>query len=188
MIYPEMADFEMILACTSIATSDKFTIVPIADSLSPILAQSGHTYTPLEQVKDIQITVDVAGIIIPGGNGMVASPELLALIQRIHTKNLMVAAICIGPEYLASAGIMRGKKYTSSMLPEYYADGQRPDPFEWDNNTNTRVWVENNIITAKGEAFVEFALKIWEYLEIMTPEELQNERVEFTPEWCQERK
>lgn len=184
MIYPQMADFEMILACTSIANSDKYTIVPIADSLSPIVAQSGHTYIPQQQLKEIQITEQVAGILIPGGSEMIPSREFLKLIQQAHSQNKMVAAICIGPEYLATAGILKGKKYTSSMQPEYYANNQKDDPFEWENQTNTRVWVEDNIITAKGEAFVDFALRIWEYLKIMTPEELENERDEFTPEWC----
>lgn len=185
MIYPNMADFEMILACTSISKSDKYNIVPIGDDLNPIVAESGHTYIPKRKIKDIPMMQNIEGLIIPGGCGMIASSELIELIKNLHSKNKMLAAICIGPEYLATAGILDELKYTTSMKPEYYIENGRSDPFNWENNTNTRIWLEKNIITAKGEAFVEFALKIWEYLEIMTHEELQTERAEFTPEWCQ---
>jgi protease I len=60
----------------------------------------------------------VAGVIAPGGwapDKLRRDPRVLAFVRAVHERGKLVAAICHGPWVLISAGILRGKRVTSSL-------------------------------------------------------------------------
>ncbi len=60
----------------------------------------------------------LAGIVVPGGwapDKLRRDAHLLSLVRALHEEGKLVAAICHGPWVLISAGIVRGRRVTSSV-------------------------------------------------------------------------
>jgi protease I len=61
---------------------------------------------------------ELAGILAPGGwapDKLRRDAEVLARVRQVHQAGGMVATICHGPWILISAGIVRGKRMTSTI-------------------------------------------------------------------------
>jgi protease I len=61
---------------------------------------------------------DVAGIVVPGGwapDRLRRDDKVLALVRDLHAAGGLVATICHGPSVLISAGIVSGRRMTSSL-------------------------------------------------------------------------
>lgn len=161
-IYEDMVDFEMTLACHLVNKE----IIPIAYEIKVIRSNSGMCYYPMATVKEALEYKDVDGLLIPGGQNDEQRQELTELINKLNDEDKLLAAICAGPQYLARAGIMAGKKYTTTLtkdkLKEYFPK-VLVDPFPRDTYINENVVRDNNIITAVGNAFVDFSVEILDY-------------------------
>jgi putative intracellular protease/amidase len=184
-LYDTMADFEATLAAYYLNQQENFEIIPISMDTQPKTAISGIVYLPTLTVAEIgTIGEEIAGIIFPGGYDITCPPLLQNLIVNLHNKKKLVAAICAGPTYLALAGILNGKKFTTTRLFNYYEDyPDQVDPFPRDNFQDQRVVRDGNIITAVGHAFVDFALEIWNYFGLFENEaEREAAKLDFTPQ------
>ena len=125
---------------------------------------------------------DIEGIIIPGGGTRIFKPELKDLILRLNAKKKLLAAICAGPEFLAKSGVLDGRNYTTTKDPQSYEEVNEEDPFPRETYVETRVIRDGNIITAKGYAFSDFALKIWDWFNLYNNEEEKEElKIQYTP-------
>jgi protease I len=61
---------------------------------------------------------DLAGVLAPGGwapDKIRRDPAALSLVREVHQAGKMVATICHGPWVLISAGIVRGRRMTSTV-------------------------------------------------------------------------
>jgi protease I len=61
---------------------------------------------------------DLAGLVVPGGwapDKLRRDPEVLRRVREVHEAGEMVATICHGPWVLISAGIVRGRRMTSTV-------------------------------------------------------------------------
>ena len=164
-IYDEMTDFEITLACHLL---DEYKVKTIAFEKKKIKAMSGMTYIADETVEEaIQNLENVSGIIIPGGINLELRNELIILLRKLNEDNKMIAAICAGTQYLARCGILDDRMYTttidSEILNTYFPE-LGDDPFPRQNFIPQNVVQDKNIITAVGNAFVDFAAEINEYL------------------------
>ena len=68
-------------------------------------------------VKDYP-AAELAGILAPGGwapDKIRRDPDALQLVREIDAAGKMVATICHGPWILISAGILRGRRLTSTV-------------------------------------------------------------------------
>lgn len=68
-------------------------------------------------VADFRVE-DLAGVVVPGGwapDKLRRDPEVLRRVRGAHEAGLMVATICHGPWVLISAGIVRGRRMTSTV-------------------------------------------------------------------------
>ncbi|OOM80142.1 DJ-1/PfpI family protein [Clostridium sp. BL-8] len=161
-IYDGMVDFEMTLACSLL---DK-EVFPIAYEIKVIKSKSGMCYYPISIVKEALEYTDVDGLIIPGGYNDEQRNELTELINELNNQGKLLAAICAGPQYLARAGVLKGKKYTTTLtednLKEYFPMVSE-NPFPRDTYINENVVRDSNIITAVGNAFVDFSIEILDY-------------------------
>jgi len=161
-IYDGMVDFEMTLAC-HLAGKE---IVPIAYEIRVIKSKSGMCYYPVATVKEALKYKDVDGIIIPGGYNDEHRQELTELLNKLKDEGKLLAAICAGPQYLARAGILKDKRYTTTLtetaLKEYFPKVLE-DPFPRENYVNRNVVRDGNVITAVGNAFVDFSIEIVDF-------------------------
>ena len=181
-IYEGFVDYEISLVCAEVNMSDKYQLIYVAYEKSPINSSAGMSINPNYTVKAALKLSDVEGLIIPGGEIRILKPQLEELIHKVNNENKLIAAICGGPEFLAKVGLLNGKKYATSMYPEDYKEKNEEDPFPRDTYIDARVIQEGNMITAKGEAFVDFALQIWEWYNLYDyPEEKQECKNMFTP-------
>src|SRR5438093_2003707 len=61
---------------------------------------------------------ELAGLVAPGGwapDKLRRDPEVLRRVREVHQAGKMVATICHGPWVLISAGIVRGRRLTSTV-------------------------------------------------------------------------
>ncbi len=68
-------------------------------------------------VKDFRAE-DLAGILAPGGwapDKLRRDPAVLGLVRDVHGRGGIVGTICHGPWILISAGIVRGRRLTSTV-------------------------------------------------------------------------
>jgi putative intracellular protease/amidase len=169
-VYDTFVNFEIALVCHYITQDEDFNVIYVGYENSPVKSLGGMKITPDMRLNEISSLTDVQGIIIPGGVERVIKPELKNLILKLMEEKKMVAAICGGPEYLAKLGILNNIKYTCSMTLEEYKEMHEEDPFPRENYVDSRVVRDHNVITAKGNAFVDFALEIWDFLNLYDSE------------------
>ncbi|MFX0030038.1 MAG: DJ-1/PfpI family protein [Candidatus Hermodarchaeota archaeon] len=162
-LYDGFVDFETVLACSGMNGGDDLEIVYIAYDNLPLKSSGGLTVFPDKIVSEITETGDIDGLLIPGGSERELKPELEELIKNLNTEKKLIAAICAGPEFLAKAGILKGRRYTTSQTPEVYKERNEPDPFPRKTYEECRIIQDGNLITAQGHAFIDFAFKIWDW-------------------------
>lgn len=92
---------------------------------APLVGAAGSTFKgkyayPAPVELDIN-TVDparLAGVLAPGGwapDKLRRDPKVLGLVKAVHEAGGLVATICHGPWILISAGIVRGRRMTSTV-------------------------------------------------------------------------
>jgi protease I len=89
---------------------------------------------------------DLAGIVIPGGwapDRIRRDPGVLDCVRTLDKRGYLVAAICHGGSVLASAGVVRGRRLTSTL-------GIRDDLVnagaDW---TQAPVVIDRNLVTSR---------------------------------------
>ena len=172
-LYEGFAEFEITSVSWQVGDNSDFKITTIAYDLDPIRTSS-FVFMPSKKVSDITSIENVVALVIPGGNLLDLREELINLITRCFNNNILLAAICAGPQYLAASGILKDIKFTTSRTPERYIELEQEDPFSWENYIETRLVLDRNVLTAKGYAYNDFALKLWELLKIINIEEMDD--------------
>lgn len=77
----------------------------------------GYPCTVDGHVRDFP-TASLAGVLAPGGwapDKLRRDPDVLRCVRELDAAGRMVATICHGPWILISAGIVRGRKLTSTV-------------------------------------------------------------------------
>ena len=77
----------------------------------------GYPCTTDGNIKDYKHDI-LAGIVVPGGwapDKLRRDHTVLQLVRDLHAAHRLVATICHGPWVLASAGIVRGLRMTSTV-------------------------------------------------------------------------
>ena len=177
-IYNDMADFELTLSTHFVGLYAKKEIVPIAYDINVIRSAPGMCYYPAATVKEALEYTDVEGLIIPGGWNDDQREELTELINKINNEGKLLTAICAGPQYLARAGVLEGKKYTTTLTEQVMKDRGVEDPFPRETFVPEKVVRDGNIITAVGSAFVDFAAEILDWYGVLENEEEKKEIAE----------
>ena len=135
---------------------------------APLVGTKGVTFAgkhgypaPVERDLSEMDPANLAGILAPGGwapDKLRRDRIVLDLVSGVHERGGMVATICHGPWILISAGIVRGRRLTSTV-------GIRDDVVnagaEW---VDQAVVVDRNIISSRvpkdlpafGEAMVDW--------------------------------
>jgi putative intracellular protease/amidase len=174
-IYNDMADFELTFSCHVLGTCAGMEIVPIAYDMDKVISSPGIIYYPRYTVKEAIELEDVDGLIIPGGWNNEQRPELTELIQRLSGNNKLLAAICAGPQYLVRAGVLEGKRYTTTLTPEVMQESGAEDPFPREGFINKDVVRDGNIVTAVGAAFIDFGIEVADSLNQFEREEVKKQ-------------
>jgi putative intracellular protease/amidase len=155
LIYDGYAHFEADLVGWIKGRSDELVTVSLGKQ--EIHSAEGFIMKPHIVIDDVNIS-EVDAFIVPGGDApsILGNPKLQQLLQQLHAENKLIGAICYGPLLLGNAGILQDKKFTTSVTSdlELFAE------FNGGTFVDNGVTVDGNIVTAKGEDYVDFALTI----------------------------
>jgi 4-methyl-5(b-hydroxyethyl)-thiazole monophosphate biosynthesis len=126
-------------------------------------------------LKDIDTkTIDL--FVIPGGvpAPLVNNLELKTFVEELLAHNKKVAGICGGASLLAGLGVLKGKRCTGlssgkdPSLPSYQY-------FSESIFLDEHVVVDGDIITAQGQAYVEFAIELARQMDLCeNPEDYES--------------
>lgn len=125
---------------------------------------------PIKAMEGFSVNSDVAlnaidkekirSFIIPGGDiSSINNVEIKNYLQELNSRNVLIAGICAGVDVLDDSGILRNVKSTHS--------------------TNADLVNAHNIITAKANAYVDFAIEVAKQLDLFTSEEDLQETIDF---------
>lgn len=103
---------------------------------------------------------EIRSFIIPGGNiSSINNAEVKTYLQELNSRSILIAGICAGVDVLDDSGILGNVKSTHS--------------------TNANLVNDNNIITARANAYVDFAIEVAKELDLFTSEEDLQETINF---------
>ena len=157
VLYPGCIFFEIALAAELLA--EKYEILYTTPDGTYHHASNGSLIRAETSYKQIELD-DCAAILIPGGDpGSIQDNEDIdKILQMAAKENIILAAICAGPFVLAKAGLLKGKRIAHGykkkqldFLKSY---------FEGVELTNEKFVCDGNILTAKPDAHIDFAVEI----------------------------
>ena len=134
-------------------------LVFCAPERKPVRAMEGFTVQPdlsLEELNRDQIR----SLIVPGGTvSAINRPEIHRLLRALRDQGALIAAICAGVDVLDDAGLLRDIRSTHSVDEDLVC--------------------EENVITARANAHVDFAIKTAEALDLFSSREDLEETIAF---------
>jgi len=170
LIYDKFADFEIVQAALLLRDFNRITV-----SFKEKMYTSETGFKVLSDMKISEVNPDETALfIIPGGEPkyLIKDPkyekeirELNELLINLHEKNVNIAAICGGPTFLANSGVLNGKNCTGSIKDDekqYYEDTVFHD---------CDIIRDGHLLTAKGNAFTEFAIEIGRIMNVFENEQ-----------------
>ncbi|NHJ85570.1 MAG: hypothetical protein FK734_08920 [Asgard group archaeon] len=133
---------------------------------------------PIEELDTREVNL----FIIPGGEPkhFIANEnysEKISIfnqkLQEIASAKKLIAAICGGPTFLANAGILNNIESTASISDD--------EKIYYKNTifTDTDLVIADNIITAKGQAFTEFAVAVAQVCELIKTTDEAQEAIDW---------
>ena len=167
--YDGFAEFEIVLV--GLVFHREHDIIAVALEDREYTSEECQRFCVDQTIKDVDIdSIDL--LVIPGGepDPLVNNLELKNLVENLIARNKKVAGICGGAALLAGLGVLKGKKCTGLTsgkdpnIPEYQY-------FSESIFLDDHVVVDGNIITAQGQAYVEFAVELARQMGLCETEE-----------------
>lgn len=171
-IYEGFASFETIF--TGLFMKSGGDVVTVSKDYSVITSSEGFKYVPDKLLSNINPD-EVDAFVIPGGNPgtLLKDNELVNLLKELQLRNKLIGAICAAPVHLANSGILKGKNYTCSLGNEF------KELFSSSKYIEEDVVVDGNIVTAKGNAYIDFAMEIGKMLNVFEDTDEIQETVNY---------
>lgn len=134
-------------------------LVFCAPGSGPMKAAEGFTVQPDLSLGELD-REQIRSFILPGGAvAAINDTEIWSLLRELKTKQVLIAGICAGVDVLDAAGILKGVRSTHFVDEDLVQDGR--------------------IITARANAYLDFAIKTAEELKLFTSEEDLEETIAF---------
>lgn len=172
LIYPECSIQEISSVTFLFKWEYNTEVVTFSQSLDPIKSEEGFQMLPHKTLDEFQVN-DYICLVLPGMSDM---RYLLKNKNYIHFltqfkqhPNFVIGAICGAPALLSMAGLLDDKKFTNSLFHE------TNDEFPFINTdylVDEAVVVDQNIVTACGFAYNEFAVALAKRLGYNCPDKI----------------
>ncbi len=164
-LYDGYYETELCIPAMLFAKENLFTI---ASDQEIVTCMDGRRLMIDRQVKEVEAEkVDV--LIIPGGKP-IPKDDIFELIRACEARDVVIGGICGGVDYLAYAGILENRKYTS-----YYKQGEMYDFLPKSGDMTGQMYEsDRNVVSAKPEAYLEFALELYKLAGKLSPDAVPN--------------
>lgn len=132
-------------------------LITISDNSDIAVCAAGKKVMIDKKVGEVDPNeIDV--LILPGGMEHTISEETGRFIKACADNGAVVGGICGGVDFMASAGVLSKKRYTSYYDPEKQYQHLPKDA----KLTYSMYECDDNIITARAEAYLEFAFALYQ--------------------------
>ena len=161
--YDGFAEFEVVLA--GLIFHQDHDIISVALEDREYRSEEKQRFCVDQTIGDVDVdSIDL--LIIPGGDPvpLVENQELKRFVEQLASKNKKIGGICGGASLLAGLGMLKEKRCTG--MTSGVAPSDRPNAnseFEYYSESivsEDHVVVDGNIITAQGQAYIEFAVEL----------------------------
>lgn len=156
-LYPGCISFEVALAAEIL--SEKYQIINATPDGTDLPNAGG---LPLKvQINYSEINLEnCSALLVPGGDPqvLIENKEIDRILAEANAKGILIGGICAGPSVLAKAGVLKGRSIAHGYGPEQLEFLN--EIFEGVRLTDHQIMIDENIITAKPEAYIEFAVEI----------------------------
>src|SRR5437773_5750077 len=156
------ADWEPAHAIAELRRHGGLSVESVGLSMEPVESMGGLRVQPTKAARDV-LPRDVAVMIVPGGDRWETDPiedDVRALLSRLDSANVPIAAICAGTVAVARLNLLRGRRHTSNGLD--YLRSHAPSYSEAPQYVDVPAVRDHGLITASGLADVEFARELME--------------------------
>lgn len=170
LLFNGYADWELGYVLPELRRFGKLEITTVGFDRTPVRSMGGLQVSIDRSLSEIDLE-DVLIFIIPGGTmweGDYPVSEINDLLVRLEKANIPIGAICAAATVLARAGVLRDRKHSGNSMT--YMSSKVPGYSGQDGYTDALSTRDNHVITASGLGAIEFAMDIFEELEITTPE------------------
>lgn len=125
----------------------------------PIRTMEGYSVNVDAALSQMDLS-EVRSFVVPGGNVKnVNLPEVRRILQELRENGKLIAGICAGVDLLDDAGILRGMRSTHS--------------------TEEIAVKDENIITARANGYVDFAIEVAKALDLFEDDADLQETIDF---------
>jgi len=171
-LFNGFSDWEIAYLSPEIKKSEEFDLIYFSKDGNPVSSMGGLHVLPDMLLSEINVE-DVYMIVLPGGTAWEKgeNDEINLLTKTLFDKGKTIAAICAATTYLAKQGFLDHLKHTSNDL--YYLKGIAPQYSGESNYINSLAVTDENIITAKGIAPIEFAREIFEKIKLHSTPDIE---------------
>jgi len=157
ILYPGCIFVELALALELLA--EKYQIVFATPDESDHHASNSSVLRVTTSYKQIDLS-NCRAVLVPDGDpgSIKDNKEIDEVIQEASNKSLWLAAICVGPSILAKAIVLKGKKIAHGYGPRQLEFLK--SYFEGVHLTEEKFVCDGNVINAKPDAHIDFAVEI----------------------------
>lgn len=169
-IYDSFAEFEVSILITCLNGSNYELVTCSTHSKGQTVTSAGK----LKVLPDLSLEevnpADYSALIIPGGSPfpLLENEKATSLIRSFFDQGTLIGAICGGPALLGAAGILNHIQYSASLTQD---DTQYVKAMNWNNKRDEHLVLDQNVITATGSNYINFAEEVLRQLEIVPADE-----------------
>lgn len=125
----------------------------------PIKAMEGFSVNADMSLRDVEME-QIRSFIIPGGKiTVIDNQDVASYLQELNRRKVLIAGICAGVDVLDHSGILQNVGSTHSTDEDLVSD--------------------QNIITARANAYVDFSIEVAKKLGLFASEEDLQETIDF---------
>lgn len=169
ILYPGCITFEIALALELL--DDTLPVDVAGPAGVPRIESAGFSIEPRLSYGEVRID-DYRAVVVPGGDpeSVMRDEALDDLLRRADERGTLLAGICAGVLVLAKAGVLGGRRITHNYTIDYgpleivHATERF---FAGSEYSREPIVVDGHVITARPEAYVEFAVEIAEGLGVV---------------------
>ncbi|MFJ7971792.1 DJ-1/PfpI family protein [Psychrobacillus sp. NPDC096389] len=175
--YPQYADFEIAHALFLLRKIGKYTVTTVSVDGEDVESVGGLWTKAEGALSDINVS-DFSLILIPGGDGVpdiINEESITAKLVEAFNLSIPIASICGSAVLLGKAGILEGREFTCNQSTFDYNE----NIFSRSLYTGKDIEVSDQIITAKGTAFAEFAVSVGQMLDLFQDEKQYDSLLKF---------
>lgn len=177
-MFDEMTDYEITFITHLLHADAGKDVIAVSFDGQSVKGRSGLRYEIDKKVSEL-VAEELDGIIICGGWFGELRIELQQLLMELNLKKKLIAGICgAGTLLLAKAGMLKNVQYTTPISEwdkKYQELFGTTDPFPRANFIAKRVVRDRNVITAHGNAFIDFAIEICDFFSLFSSEQEKSE-------------